>query len=82
MEVDKAKVEKVYGKGEKDYFDPRKDALIRHRHRTPWKRFRECTYARKKVQRCFKMRMKQLMIREDYHAPIPHEYKTYGWETW
>lgn len=82
MEIDRAKVEKTYGKGEKDYFDPRRDALIRHRNRSKWRRFTETPYARKMVQERFKMRMKTLMNQEDYHNPVPHEYKTYGWETW
>jgi hypothetical protein len=67
---------------QKSLFDPRKDALIRHRNRSPWKRFVESPSARKKVQRKFKMRMKQSLIRNDECNPVPHDYRTYGWETW
>lgn len=80
-QIDNNKIMKHHGH-EKEYFDPRKDALIRHRHRFPWRRFKESTYARKKVQRSFKAKMNTLMHHQKYHNPTPHEYKTYGWETW
>jgi hypothetical protein len=42
----------------------------------------ECKVARKQVQDQFRMQMKTKLIHGDYHTPTPHEYKTYGWETW
>lgn len=37
---------------------------------------------RKKIQRKFKTKMKANIEREEYYKPTPHDYRTYGWETW
>jgi hypothetical protein len=81
QKVDVARIDKFW-RQDKHYFDPRREALIRHRRRSKWRRFTESPYARKVVQKRFKMRMKGLLHNENYHNPVPHEYRTYGWETW
>jgi hypothetical protein len=37
---------------------------------------------RRAVQVRFRMRAKQLLIKCDELSIVPHDYKTYGWETW
>mgnify|MGYP001068396240 CR=1 FL=1 len=65
-------------------FDPKKERLFKARKYCTLKWFwgKEHKYARKKIQDRFRMQMKTKLIRGDYHNPVPHEYKTYGWETW
>ena len=45
-----------------------------------WKK--ENSYATKKVQKRFKMKMKENLYNESYYYPIPKDYHTYGWISW
>lgn len=65
-------------------FDPKQERLFKARKRLTLKWFwgTECKTARKHVQDEFRMQMKTKLIHGDYHTPSPHEYKTYGWETY
>lgn len=65
-------------------FDPSEERLFKARKRMSLKWFcgTECKVARKHVQDEFRMKMKTKLIHGDYHTPTPHEYKTYGWNTW
>lgn len=79
------KVRRRMYKHEKRYVDPRKEALLDFRRQRRgggiW-HFNETPTARRLVQRRFRAYCRQLMHKEQYHNPVPHEYKTYGWETW
>lgn len=65
-------------------FDPHKDRLFKARKRASlkWGGYGETKYARNKIQSKFQMKMKQNLYAEEYYSPVPHDYKTYGWETW
>ena len=66
--------------------DPRKESLKNWRNRTRSCRTvrvgNENKVAKKETQKRFRARMRNKMAHQDYHLPTPHEYKTYGWETW
>lgn len=66
-------------------FDPKKDRLFKARKNHKWRypaNGNESTISRKISQASFRAKMKNELRQGRYHKPVPHEYKTYGWETW
>lgn len=63
--------------------DPRKEKTKQWRKRGGrnfWKK--ELPHVSKKLNRSFRRKMKQDVMNEIYYNPIPHDYHTYGWESW
>ena len=87
MEWEEAVDEKRFNryKREKVYKDPKRERLYKARKNHKWRypaNGRESTIARKLWQRSFRARMKDELKHHRYHKPVPHEYKSYGYETW
>lgn len=77
-----------FGKKSGRMFDPRKDALIRHRRRSTLavENYGELPWARREYQRRIRRRNNQVLkwngYVEDTLTCRPRDYKTYGWHTW
>lgn len=83
-EQEQAEKMQEVGKKRRPY-DPKKERLFKARKNHYWRypaNGRESTVARKLWQESFRARMKNELRQGRYHNPVPHEYKTYGWETW
>jgi hypothetical protein len=80
----KETIEKRIFKTSKEFKCPRTENLKDYRnHRSSSYWFRhESKLARKKVQRKFRRRSKINVYKEEFFKVIPHDYRTYGRETW
>lgn len=68
----------------KNYSDPRKKAYedYRHHRNTKWIYKHECKYVRKQTSRKLRKMLRREIYNEAYYRITPHDYKTYGWNTW
>lgn len=92
VEWERAEREKAdvreFGKKSGRMFDPRKDALIRHRRRSTFgvDNYGESTVVRRILERKTRRRHNRVLnwqgYEEDNLTTRPRDYKTYGWETW
>ncbi|WP_226582139.1 hypothetical protein [Halobacillus litoralis] len=69
-------------KTEKHYKDPERERLFKWRKVYYLRLGNEEKSERRFKQKSFRMKLRSQVIRGDDHLPVPHEYKTYGWETW
>lgn len=76
--------EKRLFKTTKNYFCPRIKKMNDYSHHRLTKHWykHEAKIMRKMKQRKFRRNFKNNINQEEYFKVVPHDYRTYGWETW
>lgn len=74
----------VWEINERLVYDPDKERTLKWRKGKGSGNFhkRDHKKDRQKIQRKFKTKMRKNIEKEEYYRPVPHDYRSYGWETW